>query len=200
MGQGCATKKIEASPVMWSCKTQGARHIISMKNMRFSSHPRAKVRQQRPPGSARGLPWWEFNIWNDPVWSFSLWISLGNTHALYCIQHPSFKWVQIQSNKAKSEKGIGNICSQIKPEQSPKETKEILNKTRTNFALKQKQILLSFLVIIIFGVMCLWGVGNYMRILKEATTIISKPPTLKARRYMYMCIVLHLDKNVQMYW
>ena len=30
-------------------------------------------------------------------------------------------------------------------------TKEILNKTRTNFALKQKQILLSFLVIIIFG-------------------------------------------------
>ena len=39
-------------------------------------------------------------------------------------------------------------------------TKEILNKTRTNFALKQKQILLSFLVIIILGVMCLWGVGG----------------------------------------
>ena len=51
-------------------------------------------------------------------------------------------------------------------------TKEILNKTRTNFALKQKQILLSFLVIIILGVMCLWGVGSYMGILKEATTII----------------------------
>ena len=78
-------------------------------------------------------------------------------------------------------------------------TKEILNKTRTNFALKQKQILFSFLVIIIFGVMCLWGVGSYMGILKEATTIISKPSTLKATRYMYMCIVLHLDKKVQMY-
>ena len=76
-------------------------------------------------------------------------------------------------------------------------TKEILNKTRTNFALKQKQILLSFLVIIILGVMCLWGVGGYMGILKEDTTIISKPPTIKATRYM--CIILRLDKNVQMY-
>ena len=77
-------------------------------------------------------------------------------------------------------------------------TKEILNKTRTNFDRKQKQILLSSLVTIILGVMCLWGVGSYLGILKEATTIISKPSTLKARRYMYMCIVLHLDKNVQM--
>ena len=59
----------------------GSQHIISMENMRFSSHPRAKVGQQGPPGSARGLSWWEFNIWNGPVWSFSLWISLGNTHA-----------------------------------------------------------------------------------------------------------------------
>ena len=75
-------------------------------------------------------------------------------------------------------------------------TKEILSKTRTNFALKQKQILLSFLVIIFFGVMFLWGVGSYMGILKEDTTIL-KPPTIKAMRYM--CIVLHLDKNVQMY-
>ena len=47
--------------------------------------------------------------------------------------------------------------------------------------------------------MCLWGVGGYMGILKEDTTIL-KPPTIKAMRYMYMCIVLHLDKNVQMYW
>ena len=35
-----------------------------------------------------------------------------------------------------------------------------------------------------------------MGILKEATTIILKPPTIKAMRYMY--IVLHLHKNVQM--
>ena len=75
-------------------------------------------------------------------------------------------------------------------------TKEILNKTRTKFALKQKQILLSFLVIMIFRVMCRWGQGGggrglYGDYLKEATTIIIKPPTLKATRYM--CIVLHLD-------
>ena len=74
-------------------------------------------------------------------------------------------------------------------------TKEILNKSRTNVFLKQKQILLSFLVIIILGVICLWGVGGYMGILKEATTIVLKPPTIKAMRYMY--IVLHLDKYVQ---
>ena len=41
------------------------------------------------------------------------------------------------------------------------------------------------------------GGGGYMGILKEDRTIISKPPTIKATRYMY--IVLHLDKNVQMY-
>ena len=45
--------------------------------------------------------------------------------------------------------------------------------------------------------MFLWGVGSYMGILKEATTIILKPPTIKVTRYM--CIVLRLDKNVQMY-
>ena len=72
----------------------------------------------------------------------------------------------------------------------------MLSKTRTNFALKQKEILLSFLVIIFLGVMFLWGVGGYMGILKE-DTIILKPPTIKATRYM--CIVLRLDKNVQMY-
>ena len=41
------------------------------------------------------------------------------------------------------------------------------------------------------------GRGSYGDYLKEATTIILKPPTIKATRYMY--IVLHLDKNVQMY-
>ena len=85
-------------------------------------------------------------------------------------------------------------------------TKEILNKTRTNFALKQKQTLLSFLVIMIFRGLCVMGGGGggggesrglYGDYLKEATTIILKPPTLKATRYM--CIVLDLDKNVQMY-
>ena len=82
-------------------------------------------------------------------------------------------------------------------------TKEILNKTRTDFAFMSLPFSLSFLVIMIFRVMCRWrrggggGRGLYGDYLKEATTIILKPPTIKATRYM--CIVLHLDKNVQMY-
>ena len=31
--------------------------MIFMKNLRFSSCPRAKVRGKRPPGSARAQPW-----------------------------------------------------------------------------------------------------------------------------------------------
>lgn len=78
-------------------------------------------------------------------------------------------------------------------------TKEILNKTRTDFAFLSLPFSLSFFVIMIFRVMCRWrgGRGLYGDYLKEATTIILKPPTIKATRYM--CIVLHLDKNVQMY-
>ena len=34
----------------------GAQHMICMKKLRFPSHPRAKVRRQRPPGSARAQP------------------------------------------------------------------------------------------------------------------------------------------------
>ena len=56
--QGCALLKIEGSPVLWTCKIQGAQHMICMKNLRFSSRPRAKVRRQEPPGSARAQPWW----------------------------------------------------------------------------------------------------------------------------------------------
>ena len=56
MGHGCAPKKIEASPVLGTWKTRGTQHIISMENMRFSSHPRAKVGQQGPPGSAEDCP------------------------------------------------------------------------------------------------------------------------------------------------
>ena len=55
-----------------ACKIQGAQHIICMKKLKFSSHPRAKLWQQGPPSSARGLRWLEFNTWNGPVWSLSL--------------------------------------------------------------------------------------------------------------------------------
>ena len=51
--QGCALRKIEGSPVLWTCKIQGALHMICMKNLRFSSRPGAKVRRQGPPGSTR---------------------------------------------------------------------------------------------------------------------------------------------------
>ena len=54
--QGCALRKTEGSPVLRNCKTQGAQHMICMKNLSFSSRPRAKVRCQGPPGSARAQP------------------------------------------------------------------------------------------------------------------------------------------------
>ena len=55
--QGCALRKIQLSPVLWNCKIWGAQHMICMKNLRFSSRPRSKVRRQGPPGSARAQPW-----------------------------------------------------------------------------------------------------------------------------------------------
>ena len=54
--QGCALRKIEGSPVVWNCKIYGTQHMISMKNLRFSSRRRVKVRRQGPPGSARAQP------------------------------------------------------------------------------------------------------------------------------------------------
>ena len=55
--QGCALQKIEGNPVLWTCKIQCAQHMISMKKLRFSSHPRTKVRHHGPLGSARAQPW-----------------------------------------------------------------------------------------------------------------------------------------------
>ena len=54
--QGCTLRKIEGSPELWNCKIQGAQHMICVKNLRFSSCPRAKVRRQGPPDSARAQP------------------------------------------------------------------------------------------------------------------------------------------------
>ena len=47
---------VEGSPVLWTCEIQCARHMISMKKLRFSSHLRTKVRHRGPPGSARARP------------------------------------------------------------------------------------------------------------------------------------------------
>ena len=54
--QGCALRKTEGSPVLWACEIRDAQHMICVKNARFSSCPRAKVRHQGPLGSARAQP------------------------------------------------------------------------------------------------------------------------------------------------
>ena len=72
--QGCALRKIEGSPVLWTCEIQCAQHMISMEKQRLSSCPRTKVSCHRPLGSARAQPW-HCNLQNSsqkrsPVVSF----------------------------------------------------------------------------------------------------------------------------------
>ena len=59
MYQGCVLRKW--SPVLLCCEIQCAQHKISMKKLRFSSHPRAKVKRQGTLGTVRALPW--YNIY-----------------------------------------------------------------------------------------------------------------------------------------
>ena len=66
--QGCAVRDIERRPVIWTCKIWATQHMIHMKNLRFSSHPRAKVRQQGPPGSSRAQPWKMYPILYTFYW------------------------------------------------------------------------------------------------------------------------------------
>ena len=54
--QGYALRKIEGSPVLWTCEIQCAQLMISMKKQTFSSLPRTKVRRHGPPGSVRAQP------------------------------------------------------------------------------------------------------------------------------------------------
>ena len=39
-----------------TCEIQSAQHTISIKNLRFSSHPGAKVRSKGLPGTTREQP------------------------------------------------------------------------------------------------------------------------------------------------
>ena len=39
--QGCALRKTEGSPVLWTCGVQGSQHMICMQKLRFFSSPRA---------------------------------------------------------------------------------------------------------------------------------------------------------------
>ena len=42
--QGCtALRKIEGSPVLWTCEIQGTQHKMSMKKLRFSSSRQQKL-------------------------------------------------------------------------------------------------------------------------------------------------------------
>ena len=64
--QGCALRKIEGSPVLWACKIQGAQHMICMKKLWFSSHPRTKVRFQGPPWALlEHTPMGEKKSWSE---------------------------------------------------------------------------------------------------------------------------------------
>ena len=68
--QGCALRKIEGCPVLWTCKIYGAQHMICMKRLRFSSRPGAKVGRQRTTGFARAQPRKYFAILLKNAWKF----------------------------------------------------------------------------------------------------------------------------------
>lgn len=89
--QGCTLREIEGSPVLWTCKIQSAQHMIYMKNLRFSSHPRAKFRHQGLLGSAREQSWLpltlifdkhcnSFILFSTPFWQ--LWAFMATCTSL----------------------------------------------------------------------------------------------------------------------
>ena len=75
--QGCALRKIEGSPVFWTCEIQCAQEMISMKKQRFSSRPRTKVRRHGPQNIA--LSWSiKMQKWMRRIFSHLKWTSLVN--------------------------------------------------------------------------------------------------------------------------
>ena len=54
--QGCALRKFKGSAVVLTCETLGAKHVICIKNLRFSSHREQRLGAKGPPGSARAQP------------------------------------------------------------------------------------------------------------------------------------------------
>ena len=63
--------------------------MICMKNLRFSSCPRAKVRRQRPPGSARAQPWLDAAILKHTIQACAVDISFQ--HIMRMILLSAFK-------------------------------------------------------------------------------------------------------------
>ena len=69
--QGCALRKIEGSPALWTCEIQCAQQMISVKKRRFSSWPRTKVTDVGAKGH-RAQPWsWSIKMqkWMRPIFS-----------------------------------------------------------------------------------------------------------------------------------
>ena len=56
MSQSCALRKIEGAQCSEPVKSRVPSIMICKIKLRFSSHPRAKVRHQVPPGFARAQP------------------------------------------------------------------------------------------------------------------------------------------------
>ena len=107
--QGCALRKIEGTPVLWTCKIQGAQHVIFMKNLRFSSRPRAKVRRQGPPGFARAQP-----CSGKTNWDLSLpQLSVISELPVSC-DHKKIWWTEHGLQKVYWKKiwvrGLGKVC------------------------------------------------------------------------------------------
>lgn len=87
-----SAQKIERSPMHWTCKIQGAQHIICIKKLRFSSHPRANVRHQEPLGSTRTKPWLQKKKnFTHFIWSRN-WAMSINSCNLQGKQEITYKW------------------------------------------------------------------------------------------------------------
>ena len=71
LSQGCALRKIEGSPALWTCEIQCAQQMISVKKQRFSSRPGTKVTDAGTTGH-RAQPWsWSIKMqnWMRPIFS-----------------------------------------------------------------------------------------------------------------------------------
>ena len=105
------------------------------KNLRFSSRPRAKVRCQGPPGSARAQPWCLRSIFGC-FWGIMASFSSAVVHYIYNVI-PQGCYGYLQWRSRLSTKGLNSISvmGMIKWGQKLKKPKKLLrasNKTRKN--------------------------------------------------------------------
>ena len=79
--------------------------MICMKNRKFSSCPRAKVRRQGPPGSAKAQPWNLSGIWSGAL--------VGHRSSKYCFSY----CLQLTDKRQKATK-IKSKCNKSITKQS----------------------------------------------------------------------------------